>query len=230
MPPSVQERAELALPEQKTVVDVVGVEDGRVTTSFLEKISGDEIILTLPRDREDRPVRPKPGTRLELVWKDPDGLLALPVQVLASDSATELRVRRAGSTAPGQRRSAVRAPLVLPVQLVRGQDHLSGLTIDISEGGLRCVLDAAGATPAASTDDGAVKPAPELAVGDQVAVVVALDTAVMDGRGEIVRRHGREDGRSELSLRFVGLPEFTQDLIRRRVFAGLRDLRLRGLI
>src|SRR3954447_12410693 len=37
MPPSVQERAELALPEQKTVVDVVGVEDGRVTTSFLEK-------------------------------------------------------------------------------------------------------------------------------------------------------------------------------------------------
>src|SRR3954452_22080715 len=177
MPSSVQKRAELASPEVKAVVDVVGIEDGRVATSIIEEISGDELVLALPQDREHRPVRPKPGTPLELVWKDPDGLLALPVQVVASQAPAELRVQRTGSTAPGQRRSAVRAPLVLPVQLTHGQHQLSGLTVDISEGGLRFLLDAAGATPA-STDDGTVQPTPELAVGDQMDVVVALDTAV----------------------------------------------------
>src|SRR3954453_11689757 len=78
--------AELASPEVKTVVDVVGIEEGRVATSIIEKISGDEIVLTLPQDREQRLIRLKPGTRLELIWKDPDGLLALPVQVVASQA------------------------------------------------------------------------------------------------------------------------------------------------
>src|SRR3954447_14539551 len=177
MPSSVQQRAELASPEVKAVVDVVGIEEGRVATSIIEKISGDEIVLTLPQDREQRLIRLKPGTRLELIWKDPDGLLALPVQVVPSEAANEVRVQRTGSIAPGQRRWAVRAPLVLPVELTHGDDQVSGLTIDISEGGLRCLLDAAGATQT-STDEGAVQPTAELAVGDRLDVVVALDTAV----------------------------------------------------
>jgi hypothetical protein len=229
MPSYVRERAELAMPGPKTVVDLVGIEDGRVATSIIEEISGDAIVLAVPQDRERRSVRPEPGTRLELVWKDPDGLLALPVQVVAGEAAAELRVRRTGSPTAGQRRSTVRAPLLLPVQLTRGQDEASGLTVDISEGGLRCVLDTAGPAPA-STDGPAAPPTREMAVGDRIAVVVALDTGVMQGCGEVVRRHSRDDGRSELSLRFVELPEATQDLIRRRVFTGLRDLRLRGLI
>ena len=37
----------------------------------------------------------------------------------------------------------------------------------------------------------------------------------------MLRRHGREDGRPELSLRFVGLPEVTEELIRRQLSARL---------
>jgi len=47
---------------------------------------------------------------------------------------------------------------------------------------------------------------------------------------EISRRHPRDDARTELSLRFIGLPEHAQDDLRRLVFARLRDLRQRGLL
>jgi c-di-GMP-binding flagellar brake protein YcgR len=165
------------------------------------------------------------------------------VEVVIRERAAEsvlVRVRRMGPTAPGQRRWAVRSPLRLPVQVTRGQDQLSGLTVDVSEGGLRCVLnqlDAKTSTEsgdgpvAQATDDGAVqKAAEQLAVGDRVTVLVTFDNAVVQSTADVVRRHSREDARAELSLRFVGLPEVTQDLIRRHVFASLRDLRLRGLI
>lgn len=235
MTSSMLAKAGPAFPGEKTVVDVVGVEDGRVATSVVQALSGDEIILTLPQDRDHRSVRPEPGTRLELVWKDLEGLLALPVEVTAieRDAESLLRVRGAGPVVPGQRRYAVRAPLVLPVQLTHGQEQLSGLTLDLSEGGMRCLLDPLVEQPTAPTQNPAnrpANPADKLAVGDRMPAVVTFDTAVVEGRVEVVRRHSREDGRSELSLRFVGLPEVTQDLIRRAVFASLRDLRLRGLI
>ncbi|WP_374201741.1 PilZ domain-containing protein [Blastococcus sp. KM273129] len=49
-------------------------------------------------------------------------------------------------------------------------------------------------------------------------------------RGEVIRRIPRQDGGIELSLRFLDMPEKTQDLIRRHVFAGLRQLRSRGML
>jgi hypothetical protein len=232
MTSSILGQADLALPGERTVVDLVGMGDGRVATSVVHEVSGDEIVMTMPEDSAHHPVRPESGARLELVWKEPEGLLALPVEVIGIESAdpSQLRVRRTGPAVPGQRRDAVRAPLVLPVQLTRGREQLTGLTLDISEGGLRCVLDGPTEPTTSAADADAVDPAEKLAVGEEVAVVVTLDNAVVEGRAVLVRRHGREDGRSQLSLRFVELPEVTQDLIRRQVFASLRDLRLRGLI
>ena len=232
MTSSVLGEADLAFPGERTVVDLVGMGHGRAATSVVTEVSGDEIGMTMPEDSAHHQVRPEFGARLELVWKEAEGLLALPVEVIGMELAapSQLRVRRTGPAVPGQRRDAVRAPLVLPVQLTRGQEQLTGLTLDISEGGLRCVLDARPeqtTSPAAAV---AVDPAEKLAVGEEVAVVVTQDNAVVEGRAVVVRRHDREDGRSQLSLRFVELPEVTQDLIRRQVFAGLRDLRLRGLI
>ena len=49
-------------------------------------------------------------------------------------------------------------------------------------------------------------------------------------RGEVIRRIPRQDRGVELSLRFLDMPEKTQDLIRRHVFAGLRSLRARGML
>ena len=53
----------------------------------------------------------------------------------------------------------------------------------------------------------------------------------MTSRAEVARHHARTDRQTELSLRFVALPEKMQDLdARREVFAGLRELRARGLL
>src|SRR3954454_10868476 len=242
MSSSVLGQSELLLPEKKMAVDVIGIQDGRITSSVVQEASGDEVVLVLlPRDGND-PVSPEPGTRLELVWKDTEGLVALPVEVVLGERAagSVLRVRRTGPTTPGQRRSAVRSPLTLPVEVTRGNDQLSGLTVDLSEGGLRCVLDLPDDETSTEGEDGPVESttgdgavmetAGNLAVGDRVAVVVAFDNAVVRSAADVVRRHRRKDARVEVSLRFVGMPEGTQDLIRRQVFASLRDLRQRGLI
>jgi hypothetical protein len=208
---------ESTLPSEKTVVDVVGVQHGRVTTGIVDEVSGDVVTLVVPLDR-DRDVTPEPGSRLELIWKDGDQLLAVPV-VVATDSHRDgavLCVQRTGPATPGQRRSAVRAPLRLPVQLAFERQMLSGITVDVSESGLRCVLDSAAITPSAR---------------EACSATVVFGSAVVTGRAEVVRRHRPQDGSpTELSIRFADLPEATQDLIRRQVFAHLRDLRLRGLI
>jgi PilZ domain len=240
MSSSVLVGGELALPEEKMVVDVVGVQDGRGATGVVQEVSGDEIVLgLLPRDGR-QPVGPEPGSRMELVWKDAEGLLAMLVEVRERAAGSVLRVRRAGPTAPGQRRGAVRSPLGLPVQVTRGKDELCGLTVDVSEGGLRCVLNLPDAETSRelgegpveeATGDGVVQQAAgKLAVGDRVTVLLTFDNTVVRSAADVVRRHGRKDGRVEVSVRFVGLPEVTEDLIRRHVFASLRDLRQRGLI
>lgn len=71
---------------------------------------------------------------------------------------------------------------------------------------------------------------PALDVGDVVRVSALLPDLVITCLAEVTRRHPREDARMEVSLRFIGLPERQQDLVRRRVFARLRDLRRRGLL
>jgi c-di-GMP-binding flagellar brake protein YcgR len=238
MSSSTLSQIDTALPSERTIVDVVGVADGRVCTSFVERVAGDVLSLSIPRDRSGTLV-PESGTRLELVWKHDSGFLAVPVVVALRESGADaaFRVQRTGPTARGQRRAAVRAPLRLPVQFRFGEHPLSGLTVDISEGGLRCVLDRIDAVPDA--DDGG-SGEPELdpgsrrielpALGDRLSVTIIFNSVVVETHAEVVRRPRRQDERTELSLRFVGIPEVTQDLIRRQVFSGLRDLRLRGLI
>ena len=224
---------ETVLPTVGTIVDVIGAAEGRVCTSFVEQVSDDVIVLSVPQDRHGTLV-PHAGSRLELVWKDAPGFLAVPVVVREDGRGSSLRVERAGPTAPGQRRAAVRAPLRLPVEFGSEKHPLSGLTVDVSEGGLRCVLDQMDTTSNAenggTTDAGDFRRTEVPSIGDRLSVTIVFSSVVVEATAEVVRRPRREDGRTELSLRFVGIPEGTQDLIRRQVFAGLRDLRLRGLI
>ena len=67
-------------------------------------------------------------------------------------------------------------------------------------------------------------------VGDVVRASVTFPDLTVTCLSEIARRHPRDDGRTEVSLRFIGMPEHVQDDLRRRVFARLRDLRQRGLL
>jgi PilZ domain len=99
-----------------------------------------------------------------------------------------------------------------------------GTTLDVSEGGLRVLLDArASDEPTAEPPDGAPVP------GSVVPLVLTLADVDLPFRGEVLRRSRRDD-RWELTLRFVGMHENTQELIRRHVFERLRTLRARGVL
>ncbi|WP_138733544.1 PilZ domain-containing protein [Modestobacter excelsi] len=216
-------------PEERAIIDVLVAGRDSALLSWVERLEDHDIVVTVGQDRAQRRVRVDDGERVELIWRAPTELRSMPAQLVATEDGTEKcwRVRPTGPAVRGQRRSAVRAPLSLEVRASAGSTRLTGTTVDISEGGFRGLLGA----PAGAAET----PTPETAVagpqvGELLDVVVDLGPGQVDAKAEVIRRHEREDDLHELSARFIGLPERTQDQIRARVFAGLRDLRQRGLL
>jgi hypothetical protein len=208
-------------PEDRSVLDVKAVSRDDVLTSFVEEATGGELVVSVGEDSQRRRVRLDVGERLELIWRGPEELRSMPVELVevrTGDSPT-WRLRVVGPASRGQRRNAVRAPMSVPIELGLGDDLLVGATLDLSEGGSHCLL---GGKPNTTTQT--------VEVGSVLPVTVDLDGTRVAAKAEVIRRHPREDDRIELSLRFVGLGERREDTIRRRVFAELRDLRSRGLI
>ncbi|GAA4727794.1 hypothetical protein GCM10023328_02650 [Modestobacter marinus] len=210
-------------PEERGIVDLLVADRGEALISWVERVEGRELVVTAGQDRSQRRVRLEPGQRVELVWRGPTELRSLPAELVASEGGC-WRLRPTGPAARGQRRAAVRAPLSLAVRATVGSTTLSGTTVDVSEGGFRAVF------PGSPTGAESRRPGGDWQVGDVVDVVVELDTGQFGAKVEVIRRHQRTDDHHEVSARFVGLPERVEDRIRATVFAGLRDLRRRGLV
>jgi hypothetical protein len=202
------------------VLDLIAASRTETFTSWLDEIADGELVVLTPCDSERRPITLPIGEHLDVVWSDPTGLQTLPTELAGSlvGEQPRWRLRVAGVAKRGQRRDAVRAPLIVPVELGLALDPALGRTVDLSESGMRCLLDRA--------TDG--RPVP--GVGQVVRVALALPDATIRCLSEVIRQHPRRDARVELSMRFIGLPEKDQDIVRRRVFARLRELRQRGLL
>jgi c-di-GMP-binding flagellar brake protein YcgR len=208
-------------PEDRNVLDVKASSRADVLISFVEQASESELLVTVGEDAQRRRVRLETGEHLEVIWRGPDELRSLParlVEVVPADPPT-WRLAIVGPASRGQRRNAVRAPMSVSVHLTVGEQVLAGTTLDLSEGGTRCLVSAGSGGQAPAVEVGAVLP-----------VDVDLEGDHLVCRAEVIRRHPRTDEHVELSLRFVGLEEKREDAVRRRVFAELRDLRSRGLI
>ncbi|SEL94939.1 PilZ domain-containing protein [Blastococcus sp. DSM 46786] len=262
------ENAGVDYPEARTVVDLLATSRGDVLISLVESADPTEIVVSIGEDRSRRRVRLDAGEHVEVIWRGPEELRSLPTELIAAElHPPQWRLRPVGPSTRGQRRSAVRAPLSLQVRMTVGPDVLHGLTVDISEGGIRALFAprdparAAAPAPAEQPSPAALteQPAPavpveasapgspaEQAVTDdrsrgeaenplRAGAVLPLVVRLEEGqelacRGKVIRRIPRQDGGIELSLRFVDMPERTQDLVRRHVFAELRSLRSRGLL
>ena len=192
----------------------------------------DDLVVSAPLDRSQRPVALSVDEHLQVVWRDADQLRALPVVLVAVElgERPRWRLRSAGVVRRGQRRDAVRAPLTIPVRIGPPPAPAAGTTVDVSEGGLRCILDKARQPVHVPLDqDRSADPWPPR-VGDVVPVAADFPDFTITCQAEVTRIHERDDPRLELSLRFIGLTENQEDLVRRRVFARLRELRNRGLL
>jgi PilZ domain len=213
-------------PEVRTVVDLLLSSRPDAMISWVEAADGDELVLAPAEDRERRPFRSAVGERMDVVWRGPDDLLSLPAELVAVESgaAPVWHLRSLGPAVRGQRRAAVRAPMATPVRFDGPAGAVPGMTVDVSEGGLRVLVDVPpGSEPSADPPDGAPPP------GSIVPLVLTLGEVDLPCRGEVLR-HIHHDDRWQLTLRFVGMHENTQDFIRRHVFERLRTLRARGVL
>ena len=153
------------------------------------------------------------GDQVQVFWRDSTSGWGLPavVSTVERGAVPRWHLAVAGPAEPMQRREAVRARLALPVTVeVHGAD-LEGEVLDLSEGGVRAVLDGFGHPPLPGT---------------VVPLTVHLEDGVVAAPAEVVR-HQTRGTRWGMSLRFLDLPETEQDRLRRRVFQALREERAR---
>jgi hypothetical protein len=206
-------------PETKAVVDIQIASREDLLISWVEAGSPTELTLTVAQDRAQRRIRLDVGETLHLLWNGPDELRAMPAELIAvkDDGDEQLwHLRPLAPATRGQRRNAVRVDMTLPLSATTSDGTvLSGTTLNLSEHGLLGLVELSGRRPE---------------VGDVLTFAFDVEPIPMSSRAEVIRAQSRPEGRIELAVRFIGLPERHQDLIRARVFAELRTLRSRGLI
>lgn len=153
------------------------------------------------------------GERVSVLWLSSEGARALPAEVATVERGAVPRwhLKVVGPAEAIQRRQAVRARVALPVVAVVNGIDLAGDIVDISEGGVRAVVEPYGVTPIA---------------GSTLSLTVQLEEGPITAAAEVVRQQTL-DARWALSLRFTDLPEKEQDRLRRRVFRAIREERAR---
>jgi hypothetical protein len=212
------ETPEADVPEVGTVADLIPASLPDTFLCWVEEVHGAEVMVTAPVDAQLRPVDLPVGDRIDLVWRGGGQLRCLPVELteIRPGERPCWRLAPAGVAKRGQRRDAVRAPMTATVTLGTDDAELRGTTVDVSEGGLRCVLER--------------RPPTVPAVGEVVRLTATLGDLTVRCLAEVTRHFPRDDDRADLSLRFIGLTEHEQDRVRERIFARLRELRRRGLL
>jgi hypothetical protein len=220
---------ETDLPAAGSVVELTATSRSDTLVAWSEGCQDAGLFVAAPLDQLQRPVTLGIGERLHLYWRNGGELRALPVVLAAIESGERPRwcLRVDGVLHRGQRREAVRAPLSVPVRIGPEGASTDGMTVDVSEGGCRCIL--ARGRPTFPSVAQAVGATQENA-GEVVRASVLFPEFTITCLAEVMFRHAREDAREEFSLRFIGLTELQQDLIRRHVFTRLRELRNRGLL
>jgi hypothetical protein len=154
------------------------------------------------------------GEEVEVFWQGPTGGRALPAAVshVEYGAAPRWHLAVTGPADDRQRRLAVRCRLTLPVTITLRGTALTGQTQDISEAGIRVLIEGYGNPPDPGT---------------MLGVDLVLEDGPVRFRAEIVRVHQHRGQDWLMSLRLVDPEERDQDRLRRRVFQALREERAR---
>jgi hypothetical protein len=194
--------------------DVTLVARGITVTASVE-VSNEFVIAVRPEGEGTAwKTAVKSGDPVELYWVSGYEERTLPAKIVGVDDDTEQVLWNLQATGPAersQRRRSVRARVELPVSMPWSDGRLTGLTVDLSEAGMRAIVDGWGLPPDSGT---------------RTDVSLDIEDRTVNVKGEIVRQtiHGP---RWLLSLKFLDVPESDSDALRRRVFKALRDERNR---
>jgi len=222
--------------------DATGRTGARALTARVLATAPDHLVLATPTDVLGTPVPVVLGADLDLVWSEHGDVVGVAVRVGHVDDGTWGAVATAGPQRV-QRRDAVRAPVRLAAVLSRDPAHrgeepapadepggpatdggarpelrtvVEVPVDDLSESGARCVVD-----PVVL----------RLEHGARVLLELPLDGLHGPLTARVVHRRFRPRGRGVLvGLRFVDVTDAEADVVRRYVFARLRELRRRGAV
>jgi hypothetical protein len=198
-------------PEESASADVTLISRGVTLTAHVE-VSDTYVVVVRPTGGGPgwESAEIQVGDPVELYWigGQEERTLAGTVSQVESGEA-RWHVAVSGQAERSQRRKAVRARVELEVLIPWAGAQMSGTTVDLSEGGMRALMDGWGLPP----DSGTLS---------QVSLM--LDDVPLLLHGEIVWTSIR-GAQWLLAMKFHDVSEKAGDLLRRRVFQALRDER-----
>lgn len=205
---------DVSRPSELSEADITLVTRGITFRASVVRSNATALVLRPVAESYARKVGVKIGDPVELFWRGDVEELMLPAQVGAIDDDGSLHwnVAVTGEAQQSKRRKAVRAAVELPVRMRIDGVEVNGETGDLSEAGLRAIVDGWGLPPEPGT---------------AVEVDVELGSGFVRVQGVVVRQEHRA-GRWVVSVSFGGVPETDQDALRRRVFQALREERARA--
>jgi hypothetical protein len=203
-------------PDASTQADVTLVSRGITVTACVTRSDDFGLVVspaTAGRSWQDSI---KPGDPVEVYWVSGYEERTLPARVASVEHEAESywHLTPTGPAERSQRRKAVRAKVVLPIVLPWSAGLVRGTTIDLSESGLKALVDGWGLPPESGTP---------------VRLTLSLeDDITLDLAGEVAWGSDRGTGQWVLAVQFTDVGERAGDTLRRRVFRALREERSRG--
>ena len=203
-------------PDASTQADVTLVSRGITVTACVTR--SDELALVVSPAGVGRAWHEtiKPGDRVEVYWVSGYEERTLPATVSEVDNtgAPSWHLRPTGPAERSQRRKAVRAKVAVPVVIPWAGGLLRGTSLDLSESGLKALVDGWGLPPESGTT---------------VEVTLSLeDDVTLDLRADVAWGSDRGTGQWVLAIQFTDVDDRKADTVRRRVFRALREGRARG--
>jgi c-di-GMP-binding flagellar brake protein YcgR len=202
-------------PEEQREADVTLTGRGISVNTRVEFVNLDEGVVVVRPSVSDyvQQVVVAVGNDVEVFWRGPEDQRMVPATVQSVENGTVVRWRlvMTGEAEVSQRRKAVRARVVVPIEAGYGSAELNGESVDLSENGMRATVEGFG-----------IPPEP----GTTLDLMVKLEDGPLKVKAEVIRQQSRGT-RWLMSLRFVDLEERDGDRLRRRVFQALREERAR---
>ena len=196
-------------PEESSSADVTLVAHGVTVTASVEMSSTGLVVVRPSPDRP--PGEIQTGDNVELYWVGGHEERTLGGTVSSIEDGAEPRwhIAVSGMAESSQRRKAVRARVRVDVQIPWAGGEMTGTTVDLSESGMRALMDGWGLPPEPDTT---------------TQLTLAIDDALLHLQGRFVWTSIR-GAQWLLAVEFLDVPENAGDRLRRRVFQALRDER-----
>lgn len=204
-------------PELNALALVDMVDEPVMLQSRVEAVEGTAVTLAAPVGAYGIPVIPTAGETVLVAWNTVRGYFERKGIVERSERTPQPRmtIRPLGDVRRLQRRAHVRVAQLSPVTLTFDDQQICASLLDMSESGVRCVIE---------------RPSPLGMDSQTIVTLELLDEKVLELPARPTRMYAIGDDHLEVGLSFTDIDGRTASQIRRHVFAQQVRDRAMGLL